>query len=200
MGLRDKLPKRKSKTNSVEIEEEIKEGEPLELIEENEEGEPELVEFEEIMEEALTESVEELEIPEVKTENIILLLRSNSYKIKEQIHKTLNDLLSERKPDNVKFLLIKKDNILIDWLEEKGFYYEIYKKWKGEDNTNRNIRVVTDCKALVAFIKRNSTGDSKWKFVRLMRRLKKQLYLVYDENGNIYDKRWKKFQTPYAQD
>jgi hypothetical protein len=138
----------------------------------------------------------------VKTpKNRICLLRSGRYSNEEQLRQTLTYLFSERKRIDTLFLLLENKGLIVDWLVENDFGYEVYEKRKGENDANRNFRLLNDSNAVVAFIPRKSTGDKHWDYIDALVEIKAHpLYLVYDEHGKTWDRKMKKKITPYAQD
>lgn len=138
--------------------------------------------------------------PKPPPENFICLLRSGRYKNEEQLRETLTSLFSERKKSDMLFLILRDKGPLKDWLVDNGFQYRVYEKRKGEEDANRNFRILNDAQATVAFINRKSIGDEHWDFITAFREMNKHLHLVYDESGRMWDKRrLKRPATPYAQ-
>lgn len=133
--------------------------------------------------------------------NLVCLLRSGRYKNEEQLKETLTQLFFERKRETMLFLILHNKGPLKDWLVDNEFEYSVYNKRKGEEESNRNYRLLNDARAIVAFIPRASTGDKHWDYITGLLEMNKNLYLVYDENGVLWDKkRRERAATPYAQD
>lgn len=133
--------------------------------------------------------------------NLVCLIRSGRYKNEEQLRETMTHLVSERKKESILFLILKDKGPLKDWIVDNGFQFEVYDKRKGETEANRNYRILDAAKAVVAFIPRSATGDKHWDYINGFLEMEKNLYLVYDENGNLWDKKRRERQaTPYAQD
>lgn len=131
--------------------------------------------------------------------NLICLLRSDRYKNEEQLKETLTILFSERKKETMLFLILEDKGPLKDWLVDNEFKYSVYNKRKGEEKANRKYRLLHDAKAIVAFIPRSATGDKHWNYISGFLKKNKNLYLVYDENGKLWDKRRReRASTPYT--
>ena len=89
------------------------------------------------------------------------------------------------------------DSFAKQWAEELGprrsFFMEIHPIRKGENENYflRNAVIAELADEIVAFIQRGKYRSGTWNTINHFRCFGKRKYIVYDENGESWDRVWK---------
>lgn len=78
-----------------------------------------------------------------------------------------------------------------EWCKLHNLEFKKYPILEGEHPFDRNTRVARDADQIVAFVNKNQYRSGTWNTIRKFRELSEGQYEVYDQNGSLWDRKWK---------
>ena len=79
-----------------------------------------------------------------------------------------------------------------EWCELHNLEFKEYPILPGEHPFDRNLRVAMVADHIIAFVNRSQFRSGTWNTIRRFRERGKRSYYVYDQNGDMWDRKWKK--------
>lgn len=78
-----------------------------------------------------------------------------------------------------------------EWCELHHLEFKEYPILKDEHPFDRNFRVAQDADYIIAFVNRNQFRSGTWNTIRHFRERDGGQYIVYDQDGKVWDRKWK---------
>jgi hypothetical protein len=124
---------------------------------------------------------------------VIAIIGSRKYKNKTMMFEILDGLLSVEK-DVYSFISGGANGPDIwaeEWCDLHDFEFKEYPILPGEHPFDRNSRVALAADCIIAFVSLNQFRSGTWNTISEFRKLDKRGYYVYDQNGSLWDRKWK---------
>ena len=126
---------------------------------------------------------------------VIAVIGSRKYKNKKIMFEILDKMFSPMDKKMLYFIsggADGPDTWADEWCELRGYEFEEYPILKGETPFDRNTRVALDADWIVGFVNLDQYRSGTWNTISTFRKRKDGMYIVYDQHGIVWDRRWGK--------